>query len=347
MVALKSQDADRVVAKPPAGVTFYLVFGPDAGLVAERAQKIAAASIDPADPFSLIKLEAADIASDPNRLADEAYSISMFGGRRAIVIRDAGSRPTATSAVAPLFKSPPPETVIILEAGDLKKTNQLRTLFERDKTAYAIQCYSDDQGAVGRLVDEEIRAAGLGIGPEARALLVQQLGGDRLLSRGEIQKLCLYAHGKGRIKVADVLALVGDSSDLAMDEIIDAAATGDLSGLIAALAKASADGIDASTIALMSLRSFQMLDLARGAVDAGNRPGDVVETMRPPIFFKRKEKVARALGLWTGVRLEKALSLLSDTVRDARLNSGLAREIVGDALITLARVASQPARPRR
>lgn len=341
MVAPKAQDIDRIVARPPAGVGFYLVYGPDSGLVAERAAAIAAKSADAADPFSLIRLDAAQIAQDPSRLADEAYAVSMFGGRRAILIREAGSRPTVATAVTALMKTPPAETVVVLEAGDLKKSHALRTLFERDKTAYALPCYVDDDAAIGRLIEQETREAGLAIDADARAALLAHLGGDRLVTRGEVQKLCLYALGRDRITLDDVEALIGDSSGIGADEVVDHAATGDLPGLVAALTRAAHEGVEAGTIAQTALRTFQMLDDARGDVDGGRRPEDVVDGLRPPLFFKRKGKVAVALRLWTAARLERALALVADTVRDARLNPALAREIVGDTLITLARVAHQ------
>lgn len=347
MVAAKPQDADRIVAKPPAGVAFYLVYGPDSGLAAERAEKIAAASADPADPFSLLRFDAGQIVSDPSRLADEAYAVSMFGGRRAILVRDAGSRQQVAGLVAPLLKSPPPETVLVLEAGDLRKTNPLRTLFERDKTAYAIPCYADDAAAIGRLIDEEAKESGLSVAPDARAMLVEQLGGDRLISRSEIRKLCLYALESGRITANDVALMVGDSAAVAFDDVIDAASTGDLAGLATALGRAEADGMDPGTLALMTLRQFQLLDSARAAVDAGRRASDVVDGMKPPVFYKRKDRLVLALGLWQGPRLERALDLIGDCVRDARLTPAMARHLVADLLFTLARVADQSARNRR
>jgi DNA polymerase III subunit delta len=239
VVAVKAQDADRTVASPPAGIAFFLVYGPDAGLVAERSARLAATFADPSDPFSLIRLEAGLVADDPSRLADEAYAVSMFGGRRAIVISNAGSRPSLAEILTPLLRKPPPETAIVVEGGDLKKTSPVRTLFERDKAACAIPCYEDDGAAVGRLVDEEMRAHGLRITPAARALLVSSLGGDRLLSRSEIGKLCLYAAKAGTVDVDDVLQTVVDSASIAVDDVIDATVGGDLQALELALSRAA------------------------------------------------------------------------------------------------------------
>lgn len=339
MAEAKAQDADRIVAKPPAGVCFFLCYGPDSGLAAERAARLAALFADPRDPFSLIKLDAAAIASDPNRLADEAYAVAMFGGKRAILVKDAGSRANMADVVAGLFKDPPSETAIILEAGELRSGHKLRSLFERDQKAYAIPCYVDDAAAIARLVDDETSKAGLAISPEAKTYLVNLLGGDRLISRGEIQKLCLYCHGLDRIELSDVEALIGDSAGISMDEIIDATATGDMNGLGEALQRATIEGIDPGFIALSGLRHFQMLDEARSTVDSGVKADDVVNGIRPPVFYKRKPRIVAALNLWSGERLVRATQMLADCVRDSRLNAPLARDLVGDCLLTLARVA--------
>ncbi len=341
MVALKAQEADRVIAAPPASVSLWLVYGPDSGLVAERAARLAAAYADPADPFSLIRLDAAALASDPSRLADEAYAISMFGGRRAIMVRDAGSRASLAEVFAPLLRNPPPETAVIVEAGDLKKTSPIRVLFERDRTAYAVPCYVDDAAAIGRLVDEEMKAHGLSITPAARAMLVSHLGGDRLLSRSEVSKLCLYALDAGKVDVDDVEEMVADSAGVAVDEIADATATGDLAGLQAALVRAAREGLDPSWIATACMRHFHMLDLGRAAMGGGASAEQAVEGMRPPVFFKRKGKVAKALQAWSPAALDRAILRLASTARDARLDSALGRDLLSDTLFTLARHAGR------
>ena len=171
-------------------------------------------SRNPGDPFALVRIEASELTANPTRLADEAYAVSMFSSRRAILVRDGGGRSDLAGRFRTLFKQPPTDTAIVVEAGDLKKSNPLRVLFEQESRAYAIPCFADDERSIGALIDEEARAAGLAIAPEARALLVSLLGGDRLMTRGEIQKLCLHAHGTGAITLADVETLIGDEFQL-------------------------------------------------------------------------------------------------------------------------------------
>jgi len=337
MVAVRPNDADRVAANPPPSARLFLVYGPDTGLVSERVKAIVAASADPADPFAVTRLDGAAVAADAARLADEAYAVPMFGGRRAIVLRDAGGRSAIAPALAPLLKSPPADTVVVVQAGDLKKSSALRTAFERDPNALAIGCYLDDAAALGRLVDHSVRAAKLTIAPEARAALLALLGGDRLASRGEIEKLCLYAQGAGRIERADVEALAGDAGVTALDEIVDAAATGDLVMLSTGLDRLRAEGATGSTLGGAALRHFQSLDAARAMMEAGSGAAEVVERMRPPVFYKRKPAMVRALEAWDAPRLSRALGALGEAIRASRLNADLGLDIVGATLFALAR----------
>src|ERR671926_1468499 len=116
MVALKSSEADSFVARPDPARAVVLVFGPDAGLVSERADAIIRASVDDAnDPFALVRLDGDAVAADPARLVDEATTIPLFGGRRAIRLR-AGSRNIAP-AVEAVLGARLQDCRIVIEAG--------------------------------------------------------------------------------------------------------------------------------------------------------------------------------------------------------------------------------------
>ena len=117
MVAVKAADADAFVARPDPARPVVLVYGPDAGLVGERVNALVKAAVDdPNDPFSLVRLEGEDVAANPGRLVEEAQTIPLFGGRRAIRIR-AGSRSFA-SGIDTLADSPIKDCRIVIEAGD-------------------------------------------------------------------------------------------------------------------------------------------------------------------------------------------------------------------------------------
>ncbi|HEX3495962.1 MAG TPA: DNA polymerase III subunit delta, partial [Methylocella sp.] len=175
MVAIKNHEVERFLARPPPHIYLYLAFGTDAGLVAERTRKIVARAVDdPKDPFQLVRIGGDELANDPARLADEANTIPLFGGRRAILIEAQGK--AFVAAFEPVLGAPPRDCTIVIEAGALKKDAPLRMLCERERNAAAIPCYPESVKDIAQLIDVEISAANLSIALDAKAFLVSQLG---------------------------------------------------------------------------------------------------------------------------------------------------------------------------
>jgi DNA polymerase-3 subunit delta len=337
MVQVKPADADRLLAKPDPAVRVVLIYGDDDGLVSERAAKFAAAVTGGEGEH--LRLDVADLSGDPGRLADEANAIPMFGGRRAISLRVSGNH-AVEGALAAILAAPPQDSWIVVAAGELRKSSPLRKLAEADKGAWAIACYADSARDLDRLIDEETKAAGVTIASDARELLKNLIGSDRLLSRGEVQKLCLYAIGSAGITADDVRALIADGGASAMDDTIDALAAGDAVTLDRGYRRLVSSGTPGVVVAGAAQRHFNFLEKARAALDDGASPDSVVRGAVPPIYpFSRQTAVARQVERWTPARIERALAMLDTAVLDSRLNGNLADEIVGETLHLVATLA--------
>ena len=126
MTALKAQDVDRFIAKPAAPIV--LVHGSDAGLVRERTDALIKSSVEnPGDPFSVAKIESEELAANPGKLADEANTVPLFGGRRAVLLK-ISSRHNVLPSVEAVLDSPPQDCRVIIESGELRKSAPLRAL---------------------------------------------------------------------------------------------------------------------------------------------------------------------------------------------------------------------------
>jgi len=335
MAILKTAEIEKFVARPDPARPVVLVFGQDAGLVRERAEKIIHASVDDAaDPFSLARLEGDELSGDPARLVDEANTIPLFGGKRAIWVK-AGGRNIA-AAVEALLAAPSPDCRVVIEAGDLKRGAPLRNLCERASAAVAIPCYIDGERDLARLIDEEMRSAGLSIAADARTALAALLGGDRLASRSEIRKLALYAHGKAQVTLEDVVAVVAEASALALDGIVDAMFAGRTAEAEAQFAKARAAGTAPGTIVSAALRQLSQLHKFRLAIEEGKSVTQVIEGAQPPVHFRRKPLVEAALKTWTADRLLRAMAQLAEAALEVRRQPNLADAIAQRAVLSIA-----------
>ncbi len=336
MVALKASDADAFVKRPDPARPVVLVYGADAGLVGERVRALINSAVDdPNDPFSLVRIDGSELSSNPLRLVEEANTIPLFGGRRAVWVK-ADPRSNLVPALEALLGAAPPDCRVVIEAGELRKTSPLRAMCEKAKNAAALPCYEDNTATLGKLINDEMRAAGLTMSPDARAALLPFLGGDRLGSRNEIRKLALYAHGRARVEVEDVAAVVADASALALDGAIDAAFAGKLPEVESLFAKAINEGTSPGAIVSAALRQVTQLHRLRLSVEEGASIDTALSDMRPPVHFRRRPLIETALRAWTPERLLVLMGQLAAAVLETRKQPALAEAIADRALISIA-----------
>lgn len=342
MVAIKAHQAQSFLNPPGPKVPAVLFYGTDAGLIFERAAQLAAL-VAARDSGEIIRLDDADLDQDPDRLAVELQTIPMFGGSK--VVRVTAGRRINAAALQPLLDGGTLAATLIVEAGNLKPTDAMRGLFEKSAQAAAVACYADEARDIEGVIAETLKAHGLGITSDAREMLVARMGADRVMSRGEIEKLALYAADKTEIDAADVEAIVGDASELAIDRTLNAAASGDAARAVAEFSRAVTAGESPQGLLVALQRHLQRLHRIRTDLDAGASFEDVIRQQRPPVHFKQKDALGLQCRMWSSPRLVQALARTSEAAKAARLTSSLEEAITEELLMMLA-AAARPAAGR-
>lgn len=316
---LQPRSIESFLRKPDPKIRAVLFFGPDDGLVRDRAATLGRTVVaDLSDPFRVADLPTRTLADDPARLMDEMAALALTGGRRLVRVRDAEDNSAA--AFTALLKDPPAgDTLVVAEAGDLGPRSKLRVLFEGADNAAAVPCYVEDEASLGGVIEGLLRAEKLSVDGDALAFLAGNLVGDRMVARGEIAKLALYmGPGGGTVRLEDARACIGDSSTLDADEAVWAAADGNLPALDRALGRLFAEGASPVAILRAAQRHFHRLHLAVGQVAAG-KPADVaVASLKPPVMFKLKNRMTAQVRRWQPGTVRQALDRLTDAEAECK-----------------------------
>jgi DNA polymerase-3 subunit delta len=338
MAKLKAHEVDGFLSRAGNGYHIFLIYGPDRGLVSERASQIAKSTKVPLDdPFSVIKLDASTLNADPARLADECLTVFMFGGDRLVWVKDAGNEKGLVEAVKSISQAELQGVTLIIEADDLKPASGLRSTCENAVTIMALPCYADDDRGVDRLIDTELAKYGLTITLDARSALKNSLGGDRLASRGELEKLALYCMGAKQVTREDIDFAIGDVSSSSLDELIDTVIGGSPAKLDEVFAKLTERGTSAQTILLMTTRQLsQLMDQRSSMEKDGKTAAAMVASARPPVFFTRKALVERVLGGTPVKTFLRYLDKIQTAVLESRKNASLADAICQRTLLAIA-----------
>lgn len=315
MVAFKSSAVASFLKSPDPNCRAVLVYGPDAGLVAERATALAQAFACKAPgQTEIVRLDDRDLGVDPARLEIELRTVPMFAARSVVRVT-AGAKLDVPSLKALL--ATPSDNLLIVEAGNLRPDSGLRKLFEGHKSAVALPCYSDERTLSG-LIDTELADAGLSIDSETRSYLMTRLGADQALSRSEVAKLALYASGGKSVSHDDVEAIVGDAAETALENFVYAASGGDPELALRELQRLAAAGTE-NAAALSALgRHFTRLHRVASAQAGGGSAEQAVKSLKPRPHFKREPLFLAHCRRWGAARLAHALPLIQEAVRRTR-----------------------------
>lgn len=319
MVAIKAAAINRLLTDP-GNYHAYLVFGMDEGLINERAKKLskalAARASGPAEEVHLLN---DDIAAQPERLGLDLKTISMFGERK--VIRLTGTKNFSITDFQDLLNETPFEADLIIEAGDLKKNAKLRKIFEQDKGLAAIACYHDKKADITSLIDEVLESHSLTIDGAARNELAARLGADHGLSRSELEKLALYCLKQDSVSINDIDAVLGDMSEITLDNIISAALLGRPQTAQRQMQRALAEGTSPTVIFLTLLRQLNMLHKGALEIAKGATIHQVAKNQQPPLFYERRDNFIQQLNIWKEDRLARAITKTELIMARARKRS--------------------------
>lgn len=308
--------ADGFCRRPDPAIGLVLLYGPDQGLVADRRRQLIEAVLEAADdPFRLTELESERVTEAPGLLLEEAQALSLVGGRRIVLLRQATD--SMAKPLAGLLGQGGHAALVIVEAGELGAGSSLRKLAEKDRAAAAIACYRAEGNSLASQIRDHLRGLGLSAEPDAMAYLVEHLGGNRELTRTELEKLALYKgeDRAARITLDEAAAVVGNSSALQVDALVWACLVGRPGRSGPILDRLLGEGTaPVRLIRAIATTLVRLMPPAR-RVSLGESPEAVVQSLKPPVHFSQRPPMQRALASWRPADLEAALGLAAEAER--------------------------------
>jgi DNA polymerase-3 subunit delta len=341
-VIVKSAESDRFLDRLPEKITAVLLFGPDQGLVTERAERLMRTLVeDIRDAFRVSEIDGARLLEDKALLSAEAAALSFSGGRRVVRVRAAGN------AVAPIFESffdaSAGEALIVVEAGDFARSSNLRQLFEKAPNAAAVACYLDSPDTIAEILESTLREQRIRISPDAMLEAVALLGSDRGTTRRQIEKLVLYADKTRPLEVSDVRAVIGDESEARIEEVCDAAGEGKPGLLDRALERLWAAGMSPVAVLRVAIGHFHRLGILRTAMSGGESAEGALRRLKPAVHFARTASFRNQLRNWDMDKLGEALDVLLGAEALCKSTAMPAEAACGHALLNIAAMARLPA----
>jgi DNA polymerase-3 subunit delta len=334
----RSDAIARALDRADPAIRCYLLYGPDESGSRALGARLAKALGPEAER---IDLEPARLKADPALLADEAASVSLFGGARYIRVEGVGDE--CLAAIEALLEAPAAGNPVLLIAGALKRDSRLVKRVEAAPAAMTFASYVPEGMDAARLVVSFARERGLRADEDIARRLVAATGGDRALLAGEIEKIALYADARPDVPVDlshDMLDAIGaDAGEADLGRMVDAITGGNEAVLDEEIARLAAEGQEGIPLIRAVLRRLFTMAGIRADIDRGASPNSAMERAGRGLFKRDREAIGRDIGRWPSPRIAKAIERLGAAERQLKASAGPGPVAAEAEFFTIARAA--------
>ncbi len=302
------RDAEAFLLAPDKRAQAALLYGPDSGLVRERARRMKTAVLSADDPFAFVEMPEAVLLDDTARLSDELSAMGFLSAKRLVMVVGAGDKLTAIirDAAHALHEN----VFLLVTAGELSTRSPLRDWFEKAPQAAAIACYRDEARDIQAIINRCFSEERITAGRDVVDYLCASLGNDREVTRSELEKIVTYTGRGNALSLEEAGALVDYSRDTQLDDIVMAAADKNISTLDAMLTVHLREGTAPIAYLRALTRYFNRLYFIKSQATAGYDIETVIANLKPKVFYKHVPLITRHARNWGLEQIIRALKLL-------------------------------------
>jgi len=274
-----------------------LVYGPEAIVVRARVEIIAKKIVkDLSDGFLVSNLSEEKLEIDNALLADEFYSMAMFGGRKLIIIKDASTYTAQAlkALVANKDYAKKSDNFILIQADDLSKTSALRKIAEDNPSLASIACYEDSEQVIRQFIIDNLKQKDLKFNLKIVDLFLEKFGKNRQLIALEIEKISQYFASENNLESEALAQMLVDQSEISINQFVSSFADQNFSMALKHANKLLSGDFEA--IGLIRILSIYMQKLyhAKLALEQGGVDFETI-IRQQNLFFKAQDDFRRHL----------------------------------------------------
>jgi len=227
--------------------------------------------------------------------------------------------------------------MVVIDAEEMSPRSSLRKLVEGHDRGMTVPCYTAEGKELEKAVAGILNGLGVSVDHDALSILGSSLGADRGLVHQELEKLALYVGSGNQVTAASVAECLVDSVGISLDQLAYAVGDGNARDADKCLQKAMAEGVSEIAILRSLQRHFLRLEWVVSQAQGGKSVGGLVAGLRPPVFFKMKDRFERQARNWSVAGLHRATGVLIDAEIACKSTGTPVELVCGRAILALCR----------
>ena len=308
-----------------------LFYGENLGLKDDLKKKI-----KNLNKHALIKnFDQEEILDDETKFFNELFNNSLFEDTKIFYINKANDK--ILELIQEIAKKAITQKIYLF-SDVLDKKSKLRSYFEKSSTLGVVPCYADNEISLKRIILDKLKGY-KGLSSQNLNIIIENCGLDRSKLNNELSKIATFFENKV-IDTNKLEALLNIKVNDSFDLLKDLALMGDktkMNKLISDTILENEKNI--FYLNLINQRLMKLLEVAKNAKDSNL--DDVINKIKPPIFWKDKASFSHQARKWNINKIKKMLKQTYNIELRIKSNSQIKQStLIKKLLIDMCRLAN-------
>ena len=315
------------LAKFKDKINYYLFYGDNDGQKLDTIEN----NFKKFTKENTYKYSEKDILGDSKIFLENLYSKSFFEKEKLIIISDVTDK--ILTLIQENFETKIEDIIIILIAKKLDKKSKIRNFFEKEKNLVIVPFYEDTPQTLISIAKKILNENKINLSQEHLNIVIERSQGDRINLKNELKKIINFSEGKRKIELSDILKLTNLSENYSAGELVDNCLSKNKKRTLNILN----ENIPSSDDNILILRTFliklKRLRKLRLNLKENNNIDQVINSFKPPIFWKDKNIIKQQIKIWELNDIESFIVDLNNTESLIKKNPQISNQIINNMIL--------------
>ena len=271
-----------------------------------------------------------DILADTRIFLENLYSKSFFEKEKLIIISDVSDK--ILGLIQENFETKVEDIIIILIAKKLDKKSKIRNFFEKGENLMIVPFYEDTPQTLITIAKKILNENKISLSQEHLNLIIERSQGNRISLKNELQKIVLFSQNK-KVDLSDISKLTNLSENYSAAELVDNCLSKNKRRTLNILNENIPSSEDNILILRTFLNKLKRLRKLRLNLKEDGNIDQIINSFKPPIFWKDKNIIKQQIKLWKLNDIESFIVDLNNTESMIKKNPQISNQIINNMIL--------------
>ena len=317
-------------------INIIFLYGSNIGLINLIYKKtIEILKIDINDPFNVSKINGEEFKEKPSILNDNINTLSVFSKKRCVLLDLMNITVTKSleDIILETVKLGNGNYLLLIKASNLKISSFIK-YFQNNNNSILIPCYEEKTVTLHSKLTNLFFKHKVTFKKEFLKKLIINFSSDSLTNEMEIQKLDLFLTNNKNVTEEMISTLISRNDDINLNKVIEKCSNGNPSEALKSFENIYENQSTSIALIRMFVSHFKLIEKILLLFEDNKNLENVIENVKPPIFFKKKDFVIFQCKVWNLKLINIILARLIELELKCKFNQTAEKTLISQFILS-------------